>query len=129
MFLKRYLTSNLRIQNIHFIILLQYNYYFHPKYFSSCSIKNCTNCQTSHQIFSSTLREITYNSHQIETILSQTTSTRIIQLKRSQTSLIQARLYVLSTRERERENGTRPVDNIARPINFEPRETLNRVSL
>lgn len=102
MFLKRYLTSNLRIQNIHFIILLQYNYYFHPKYFSSCSIKNCTNCQTSHQIFSSTLREITYNSHQIETILSQTTSTRIIQFKRSQISLIQARLYVLSERERER---------------------------
>lgn len=109
MFSKRYLTSsnlqNFKNSNIYFIILLQYNYYFRPSseiFFFNQKLNKLSNfpigCSRLHY---AKLHIISIN-HQIETILSQTTSTRITQLKRSQTSLIRARLYVLSTRERER---------------------------
>lgn len=109
MFSKRYLTSsnlqNFKNSNIYFIILLQYNYYFRPSseiFFFNQKLNKLSNfpigCSRLHY---AKLHIISIN-HQIETILSQPTSTRITQLKRSQTSLIRARLYVLSTRERER---------------------------
>lgn len=99
----KFKSSNL---NIHFIISLQYNYYFRPSseifFFKNKKLNKLSNfpigCSRLHY---AKLHIISIN-RQIETILSETTSARITQLKRSQTSLIQARLYVLSTREIER---------------------------
>lgn len=111
MFSKRYLTSsnlgNFEFKYLfHYFITIQLLFSsFIPNIFLQSKIeqiKNWSNfligCSRLHY---AKLHIISIN-HQIETILSQTTSTRITQLKRSQTSLIRARLYVLSTRERER---------------------------
>lgn len=98
-------SRNLEFKYIHFVISLQYNCYFHPSseiFFFDQKLNKLSNfpigCSRLHY---AKLHIISIN-RQIETILSETTSARITQLKRSQTSLIQARLYVLSTREIER---------------------------
>lgn len=98
-------SRNLEFKYIHFVISLQYNCYFHPSseiFFFDQKLNKLSNfpigCSRLHY---AKLHIISINC-QIETILSETTSARITQLKRSQTSLIQARLYVLSTREIER---------------------------
>lgn len=108
MFSKRYLTSS-NLRNFEFKYLFHYfitiQLLFCPSseiFFFNQKLNKLSNfpigCSRLHY---AKLHIISIN-HQIETILSQTTSTRITQLKRSQTSLIRARLYVFSTRERER---------------------------